>query len=180
MGWRRAAAVAGLMAIASPGLANGKVEVGKPAPDFSVETLDGAKVTLADLRGQVVVLNFWATWCGPCKKELPTLDGYYAVRQAAGLKVFAITTEDSLPLSRLKPLAKAMTIPMVRRMKGPFKVLGGVPTNYIIDRAGVVRYAKAGAFDLETLNELLVPLLNERAEQREPVSISRKRLAFVG
>ena len=54
-----------------------------------------------------------------------------------------------------------LAIPAVRRVKGPYAVMGGVPTNYVIDRAGVVRYAKAGALDLDTLNTVLIPLLNE-------------------
>ena len=72
-----------------------------------------------------------------------------------------MATEDSLPAYKLKPLFAAMTIPSARRIKGPFTVLGALPTNYIIDRAGIVRYAAARAFDLDDLNRLLVPLLKE-------------------
>jgi cytochrome c biogenesis protein CcmG, thiol:disulfide interchange protein DsbE len=142
--------------------------IGQPAPDFQVTTLDGQKIALADLRGNVIVLNFWATWCAPCKRELPTLDAYYKLQQKFGLRVLAITTEDSLPLSRLKPLAAVLQIPMVRRFRGKYAVLGGVPTNYIIDRSGTLRYAKSGAFDLDDLNTLLVPLLKEKVPVATP------------
>ena len=138
-------------------------KVGEMAPDFQMTLVDGTKVSMADLRGKVVVLNFWATWCVPCRKELPTLDGYYEAQKKAGLRVFAVTTEDSVPLYELKKLFAVMHIPAVRRIKGPYDILTGVPTNYIIDRSGHVRYAKAGAFDLDALNETLVPLLNEPA-----------------
>ena len=68
------------------------------APGFELTLLDGSKVTRDELRGQVVVLNFWATWCVPCQAELPLLDGYHvAQRKNAGLRVFAVTTEESLP-----------------------------------------------------------------------------------
>ena len=150
-----------IIAIASA--ATAAVKIGEPAPPFELTLIDGTKVRSADLHGQVVVLNFWATWCGPCKAELPLLDSYYRIRKDNGLRVFAVATEDSLPAFKLKPLFAAMTIPSARRIKGPFAVMGALPTNYIIDRAGVVRYAKAGAFDLNELNTLLVPLLREPA-----------------
>jgi cytochrome c biogenesis protein CcmG/thiol:disulfide interchange protein DsbE len=141
--------------------------VGEPAPDFQATILDGGKVSLADFRGQVLVVNLWATWCGPCKRELPLLDAYYRAQKKAGLRVIALTTEDSLPPEALRPLAKIMAIPVVRYMKAgrflhpAYAQRDGVPTNYVIDRKGVVRYAEAGAFTLDGLNEVLVPLLRE-------------------
>ena len=135
--------------------------VGAPAPNFQVTTFDGKKLTLADFKGEVLVINFWATWCGPCKQELPMLDGYYRAQQHAGLRVLAVTTEDSLPPSHLQKLASVLTIPMVRRFKGDYGPLKAVPTNYVIDRSGVLRYAKAAALTLDDMNDILVPLLRE-------------------
>lgn len=160
--WLIGALALAIPVVTSAGAAQRPV-VGAPAPDFDLTLVDGGKVSLADLKGQVVVLNFWATWCVPCRTELPTLDAYYAMQQKHGLKVYAITTEDSVPLPRLKKLFAAMAMPSVRRIKGPYGPLTGVPTNFVIDRAGVLRYAKSGAFDLNALNALLVPLLREKA-----------------
>lgn len=141
-----------------------KVAVGQPAPDFTLTLIDGTKVTRDELRGQVVVLNFWATWCVPCRAELPTLDSYYVARKNAGLRVFAVTTEDSLQPYQLRELFKVMHISPVRKIKGPYDTIGNaVPTNIIIGRDGRVRYAKAAAFDLDGLNAVLVPLLREPA-----------------
>jgi peroxiredoxin len=156
-----------LMLVLAPltlaGAAPKKPVVGQPAPPFELTLVDGTKVSLAELRGNVVVLNFWATWCVPCRTELPALDTYYDLRRDRGLRVFAVTTESSLPLFRLKKLFDVMHIPPVRRVKGPYAPIGGaVPTNYVIDRAGNVRYAKAGAFTLDELNDVLIPLLRER------------------
>ncbi|MEO9130749.1 MAG: TlpA disulfide reductase family protein [Sphingomonas sp.] len=145
-------------------------KVGDMAPDFQMTLIDGTKVSMADLRGKVVVLNFWATWCVPCREELPTLDAYYQAQQKAGLRVFAVTTEDSVPLSQLKKLFAVMHIPAVRKLRGPYAILTGVPTNYIIDRSGHVRYAHAGAFELDELNEILVPLLKEPAPPELPAT----------
>lgn len=138
-------------------------KVGELAPDAEFFMVDGTSIKLSDLRGQVVVINFWATWCVPCRTELPLLDTYYRVQQKHGMRVIAATTEDSVSEKKLKPLFGLLQISPVRRLKGPYAPLGGVPTNYIIDRAGVVRYAKAGAMKLDTLNEQLVPLLREKA-----------------
>ena len=139
-------------------------KVGAPAPDFTVTLRTGEKLHLADLKGQVVVLNFWATWCVPCRTELPVLDRYYQIMRPHGMRVLAITTEDSVPAYQLKKLFAAMTIEPIRGIKGPYEPInGGVPTSFIIDRTGRLRYARAGAFTLDTLNEQLVPLLNEPA-----------------
>ncbi|WHO40595.1 redoxin domain-containing protein [Sphingobium sp. AP49] len=165
----RSIAAAALMLSMSVGAMNAgaaqaatKPVVGEMAPDFELTLIDGSKVSLADLKGQVVLLNFWATWCVPCRKELPTLDSYYALNQKHGLKVFAITTEGSVPIGQLKKLFAAMHIPSARRIKGPYAPIAAIPTNFIIDRAGKLRYAKAAALDLDDLNALLVPMLNER------------------
>ncbi len=150
------------MALAAPAVAKTPT-VGQPAPDFQVKLMDGSKVSLADLKGQVVVLNFWATWCGPCKRELPLLDAYYRMQKDHGLRVFAITTEGSVPNYALKNLFAALSITPIKGIKGPYGDVKAVPTNYVIDRKGTVRYAKAAAFDLDDLNRELVPLLKEPA-----------------
>jgi cytochrome c biogenesis protein CcmG, thiol:disulfide interchange protein DsbE len=140
-----------------------KFEVGKPAPDFQVTTADGQKLTLADFKGQVLVLNFWATWCGPCKQELPLLEGYYRAQQPAGLRILAVATEDSLTPYQLRPLAKILTIPMVKRFKGAdYGEIKALPTNFVIDRDGILRYADAGGFTHESMVQLLGPLLEQR------------------
>ena len=152
-----------LLAVAAAPAVTAEPRVGQPAPDFELTLVDGSHVRLSDLRGQVVVLNFWATWCVPCRTELPTLDRYFRIVQRHGLRVFAVTTEGSVPLYQLQHVFAAMAIGAVRNIHGPYHELNGVPTNYVIDRAGRVRYAAAGAFDLDALNRVLIPLLNEPA-----------------
>ena len=158
-----------LMAAAAPSLAAPKLKVGNPAPEATLTLMNGQPVKLSSLRGQVVVLNYWATWCVPCRVELPLLDRYYRIQAKNGLRVFAVTTEDSLPAKALKPLFGALAITPVRKIRGPYEY-DAVPTNIVIDRAGIVRYAKSGAFDLQDMNEILVPLLNEPAPIAKPAS----------
>ncbi len=157
-----------LCALAVSGLTAGVVgrpagaqvpSLGRPAPDFQALTLDNRRLGLQDFEGKVLVLNFWATWCAPCKAELPLLDEAYRRLAGAGLQVLAVTTEDSLPLSQLKPLARALALPMVRAFRGPYAPLGAVPTNFVIDRRGMLRYARAGAFTRPDLARVLEPLL---------------------
>jgi thiol-disulfide isomerase/thioredoxin len=156
-----ALAAAGAASRAAP--ASAAPRVGERAPEFELTLIDNSKVRLSELRGLVVLLNFWATWCGPCRTELPMLDRYYRIRRENGLRVFAVATEGSLPVFQLRPLFAAMAIPSARRIRGPYETLDAMPTNYVIDRAGMIRYAAAGAFNLARLDALMVQLLNERA-----------------
>lgn len=160
------AVAAALLAQGEPAFAKDPV-IDKPAPEFRATSFDGQKLSLADYKGQVLILNFWATWCTPCKEELPLLDTYFRIDAEAGLRVLAVTTEDSLPLDRLKPLSKKVSITMARQFRGDYGPIKAVPTNFIIDRAGVLRYAKAGALTLDDLNTLLVPLLSETEPQKD-------------
>jgi peroxiredoxin len=146
--------------LAAPAVAK-PPKVGDVAPPFELKLDDGSTVTLDDLRGNVIVLNYWATWCVPCLTELPLLDAVYANNSRFGLSIFAISTADSAPLSKQKKALVNMRLPWVRSIRGPYAVLKGLPTNYVIDRSGHIRVAKAGAFSLDELNELIVPLLNE-------------------
>jgi len=153
-------AVTAALLLAPPALAAPKV--GQPAPDFTVTTFEGKTIASKDLRGQVVILNFWATWCGPCRRELPLLDTYQKIQKRFGLSVVAVTTENSVAAYKLEPLQKLLAMRLARGFRGPaYGDPEAVPTNYVIDRAGVIRYANAGAFDVETLNRVVVPLLEE-------------------
>ncbi len=150
-----------LIGLSAPALAK-QLTIGQLAPDFSAKTFDGRVVTLADVKGKVVIINFWATWCGPCKAELPMLEGYYRLRKDYGLEILAVDVEDDPPKSILQKLSTILTFPMIRSFRGRYEVMDGYPTNYVIGRDGTLRYARASAFSLEDLNTLLVPLLNEK------------------
>lgn len=161
LGLLAAAAAAALSppAAAAPAAA----AVGKPAPPFTLTTYDRRKLKLEDLRGKVIVINHWATWCGPCKAEMPMMSAIHQRLKDQGLEIFGVTTEDSVPPYMLKKVASVLSYPLVVRFKGGYPILDGVPTSYVIDRRGIVRYARAGAFTGSDFATLVVPLLREPA-----------------
>lgn len=157
--------VAALAATAALSGAAFAAKVGQAAPKFTVTTFDKQNVTLADLRGKVVVLNYWATWCGPCKAEMPMMDVFRREHDKDGFEIYAVMSADSIPAYKLAPLKKLLSFQLATRLKGSgYGTIGdAVPTSYIIDRAGVVRYAKAGAFDKAGFESIVLPLLAEPA-----------------
>ena len=159
------AIAAGGALLAGPALAT--PAIGKPAPKFTLWTFDNKKYKSADLLGNVVILNYWAVWCGPCKQELPLINAYVKAYQARyqrdDLKVFAITVDDAVSDAQLKPLAKVLSFPLISRLDS-FSygtIDGAVPSNYVIGRDGTLRYAAAGALTVEAMNAILPPLLSE-------------------
>jgi peroxiredoxin len=151
--------------VAAPAVAGPKAKVGKPAPPTTITVFDKSKVTLADLKGKVVVINHWATWCGPCKAEMPMMSAFHAKMKAQGFEIYGVTTEDSVPPRMLKKVAEVLSYPLARHLSGDgYPILSGVPTSYVIDRKGIVRYAKAGSFQPKEFTDLIMPLLKESAE----------------
>lgn len=136
--------------------------LGEPAPAFSLTTFDKRKVTLAELRGKVVVINYWATWCAPCKAEMPMMHRYFKANQARGLEMFGVTTEDSLPKYQLKRVSELLSYPLSNRISGGYGAIdNSLPSTYIIDRKGVLRHAKKGAYSAAEFKAALDPLLAE-------------------
>ncbi|MDB5707422.1 MAG: TlpA family protein disulfide reductase [Sphingomonas bacterium] len=138
-------------------------KVGDQAPNFELLLLDHTKVSLADLKGQVIVINLWASWCGPCKQEMPILD--YMQRNLAdrGLRVIGVVTNDSVDQVRVRNVSKVLGYSISMRITGKYPAGKGLPTSYVIDRKGVIRYIEEGAFTAESFASLIGPLLNEKA-----------------
>lgn len=117
-------------------------EVGKPAPDFSLRDRSGKTWTLSELKGQVVFVNFWATWCPPCREEMPSMQELYTSMPPGRFKMLAILYKDE-PASADELVAQSgYTFPVLldpNNETGRAYGLTGVPETYIVDREGVLR-----------------------------------------
>ena len=124
-------------------------EVGALAPDFLLERLDSGEIRLSELRGRPVVLNFWATWCSPCRKEMPQLIKAYDSLQDQGLVVIGLNLQEGKSIVR--PFADDFGIKFPIAIDHDGEVgdryrLLGLPTTFFIDRNGVVRSVFTGPF----------------------------------
>ncbi|NGY05385.1 peroxiredoxin family protein [Solimonas terrae] len=155
------------MLLASPGWAASLA--GKPAPPLTATTLDGLKYSLQQHRGEVVIVNFWATWCGPCRVELPAFEAFYQAHHDDGLSVLAISVDDADQTARVRALAQDFDFPVALGadvQAGGYGRIWRLPITFVIDRAGVLRIdGGVGArvtWDLSSLEKQVGPLLRER------------------
>jgi peroxiredoxin len=129
--------------------------LGRPAPDFTLQTLEGQPFTLSQLRGQPVVLNFWATWCGPCQREMPALQETAA--RYAGEIVFAGVDQVETPeVVQQFVTRRGVTFPIPLDPDGAVGSaynVKGMPTTFFIDADGVIRHIWMGEMNRITLAE---------------------------
>jgi peroxiredoxin len=123
---------------------------GKAAPGFTLLDTAGKKVSLADYKGRPVVVNFWATWCGPCKLEMPWFEEFRTKYKAQGLEVLGISEDDGAPKEDILRAAQrsGVTYPILLTERSVSKAYGGVeylPETFYIDRNGNVVEETAGA-----------------------------------
>lgn len=124
-------------------------EEGALAPDFLLEQLEGADVRLSDFRGKAVVLNFWATWCGPCRKEMPQFVRAYDAYANEGLEIVAVNLQEGKSISQgfVDDYGVDFTVLVDRDAEvGDRYRVDGLPTTFFIDRNGVVRSLYLGPF----------------------------------
>ena len=124
----------------------GRIETGEPAPDFSLPDLDGTTVSLSDFRGRAVVLNFWATWCAPCIREIPYLEANYRRYADQDVVVLGINSEQNVAKAQTF-VRKHMTYPVLFKGADVNSAYGvvSIPATFYIDSEGVVRHHIVGA-----------------------------------
>ncbi|MBI5060181.1 redoxin domain-containing protein [candidate division KSB1 bacterium] len=122
--------------------------LGAEAPDFTVNGLDGKDVKLSSLRGKVVILDFWATWCGPCRKTMPLLDKFYSESRPAGVEVFGVNVWERGGTGGVKPFVEERGIhfPILLGTDEIARNYGvqGIPTLVVIDKNGKIAYRHVG------------------------------------
>lgn len=126
-----------------------RVDVGLPVPPYSALSIDGDTVSLAELTGKVVLLNIWATWCHPCRDEVPELQALHEKYSARGLALVGVSVDTDGADQAIREFMRdyKMTYPVWRdpgeRVSAQFHTVG-VPTTFLIDRGGVLRWRKTG------------------------------------
>ena len=118
-----------------------------PAPDFTLRTLDGQKLRLGEQRGQVVLVNFWATWCGPCRQEMPHLNKLYEKYKSSGFVLLGVNVDDDTAQAAGVASRLGVTFPVLpdtdKRVSRQYD-LSAMPSTVLIDRDGRVRFLHRG------------------------------------
>ena len=154
--------------------------VGKQAPDFVLTDLNDKPQRLSEFRGKVVFLNFWATWCKPCREEMPSMEVLHKNFEKDGLVILAVSIDRVTTTKDIPPFTKGMnlTFPVLIDSWGktdkPYKRMG-VPETFIIDRDGVIREIVIGPRDWTRLDslEILTKLLNVTPKAVDVQSLDR-------
>ena len=144
--------------------------VGQPAPKLTVKTSDGKTFDTTSERGKVVIVSFWATWCAPCRAEMPALDAYYKAHKSEGLDLVAISMDDPNKDKAVARIMAAYSFPGGHGRDAKYDGYGHVgflPVAFIIDRGGVIRWdgnaqPNPVALDAAKLEATVTPLLKAR------------------
>ena len=163
--WRYLCVLPMLVLALAPARANDLV-VGAAAPAITLHTLDGQQIDLHALRGKVVIVTFWATWCGPCNEELPLLSRYAQTHADQGLVVLGFSLDSPDELDKVRSVARTLSFPV--GLLGDPHVPGygriwHIPVNFVIDRDGRLVdngwKDKEATWTAERLERIMTPLL---------------------
>lgn len=124
--------------------------VGNPAPDFQLQDIAGQTIALSSLRGNPVILNFWASWCSPCRHEMPFIQQIYEDWQSEGVILLSINLRETYSVATQFMESNELSFPVLFDTDGSvgldYKV-SGIPTTFFIDRDGIIQAKKLGSFN---------------------------------
>lgn len=136
--------LAGMMAAAMPAAA---LELDRTAPDFTLKSLGGKNLKLSEMAGNVVLINFWASWCGPCREEMPLLNDLHKKYEPLGFAVFGVNVEEDVKgatgFLQNFPVDFPVLLDSANQVSKQYKVIA-MPTTVLVDRDGKVRYLHQG------------------------------------
>lgn len=124
-------------------------EIGKTAPQFQATTFDGTKIQLSEFQGKVVLIDFWASWCGPCRQEMPFLNELHQKYRKTPFEIIAINIDDKIENAKkfIDRLSEPVHLTIVEDSKQqipPLYDIKGMPTSILIDKEGVIRFWHTG------------------------------------
>lgn len=140
-----------------------------PAPEVTLQSLDGSRTSLAQLRGKTVLVSFWASWCPYCRREKGAIEAFYRDWKARGFEVLAISIDDDAAALRQHLAEAPYGVAVIHPGGEAARAFGGiasVPTSFIIDPEGVVRHRVKGQLTYGRLEDLAAPLLPAAARQQ--------------
>ena len=144
----------------------GGLRVGERAPQATLVTLEGQRLSTADLLGEVVILTFWATWCAPCREELPLLSDYFAQHADVGLRVLGFCLDTPEKLAEVRAVAHSLRFPvgfLTENSAPGYGRIWRLPVNFTIDRKGILVEngwkEKSPSWTRQRLDEIVSPLL---------------------
>jgi len=140
-------------------------ETNYPAPELTLTDLEGVTRSLAGYRGQVTLVNLWATWCPPCKEEMPTLQAYFNKHRDEGFTIIAVNDGDPTPdvIEFVEDYRLTFPIwldPTYIATEQAFKTLN-LPSSFVIDRSGTVRLQWVGEINRKMLEQYVTPIIKE-------------------
>jgi len=150
------------------------LEEGTPAPYFEITTTDGKVFKSSEAKGEVIVVNLWATWCTFCREEMPALETYYQRHKSEGLRMIAVSMDEASEDSKAREIMQSYSytagVGRLSKLKG-FGRIWRLPMTFVIDRNGILR--KDGSegdpkIDLASLERDVTPLLKTSEAQRQP------------
>lgn len=142
------------------------LHIGAPAPPATLMTLDGERISTSDLLGRVIILTFWATWCAPCREELPLLSSYAEQHAAAGLRVLGFSLDTMEKLREVRQVAQSLHFPvglLANSSASGYGRIWRLPVNFTVDRTGRLIddgwKDKKPTWTHERLEQIVTPLL---------------------
>jgi cytochrome c biogenesis protein CcmG/thiol:disulfide interchange protein DsbE len=156
---------AGFLVTSAPAVA-APPTIGQPAPSLIVPELDGHEFNLAKLRGKVVLVNVWATWCSPCRVEMPTLSAFYRRYHSRGVEVLGLSIDAAPDVAQVHQVMRQFSYPGALASAARVNGFGdpvAVPVTYVVDSSGVIRAVleaegPSGVSD-QALEQAVLPLL---------------------